>query len=191
MAPLHPPPRSTVGVIAKRAMLLVARSLAAAGCLLLLAWLAVAGTWRWRNDAAWAHFPPDFGCDDSAVLDSCTLQQMVWLVVAPALLALGAAGAIAAAAALQLSGAGGHVKPGLGTAPCWTQRLLPPRCAVSVCYVFLICGAVGASLGTHTVDAHTRTRMHNMHACIQVKQRTYAPAYAQPLLALVVWWIEC
>lgn len=66
----------------------------------------------------------------------------------------------------------------------------PVRCFCVLC-LFLYVGKVGASLGTHTVDAHTRTRMHDMHACIQVKRRTYAPTYAQPVLALVVWWIEC
>lgn len=47
---------------------------------------AAYGTRRWTDDAAWARFPPDFGCDDSKVLDSCTRSQIAWLLLPPALI---------------------------------------------------------------------------------------------------------
>jgi hypothetical protein len=48
------------------------------------------GTRRWSDDAYWARFPPDFGCDDSTIWDACTARQAGWLLLPPA-----AAGALA------------------------------------------------------------------------------------------------
>jgi predicted ferric reductase len=59
-------------------------------------WLPVVATRRWRDDAAWATFPPKFGCSDDRVLDACTAALVSWLSAVPAVATLAACLLVAA-----------------------------------------------------------------------------------------------
>lgn len=52
-------------------------------------WLVYGGTARWRVDAYWRTFPPDFGCDDTQLVDGCEYTSLwyLWLLVVVATLA--------------------------------------------------------------------------------------------------------
>jgi hypothetical protein len=95
-----------------------------------LVWLVSIGTRRWTDDAAWAKFPPDFGCDDGAVWDGCTARQAAWLLLPPA--AAGAAAVLyvyaraAAAAAAAAGGAPARRAPRLGWLGRAASAQLPP-----------------------------------------------------------------
>jgi hypothetical protein len=80
---------------------------------------------RWRNPEHWRRFPPSFGCDDSILLDSCTLHNLLYMWAAPALLAAAALGLLVLRAVL--CGGEGHVGHKSGAAARWSALLLPPR----------------------------------------------------------------
>jgi hypothetical protein len=84
-----------------------------------------APTCRWRNAEHWRRFPPSFGCDDTILLDSCTLRNLLYMWAAPALLAAAALGLLVLRAVL--CGAEGHVGHKSGAAARWSAVLLPPR----------------------------------------------------------------
>jgi hypothetical protein len=104
----------------------VLRSLFSAPLLLLAAWMFVFGTQRWTNSEYWKQFPPSFGCDDTVLLDKCTLQQLLYMLGAPCVLAVSALGLLALRSLL--------VKKDhrIGPLQQWGSHLLPPRCLPDV-----------------------------------------------------------
>ncbi|GBF98331.1 ferric reductase [Raphidocelis subcapitata] len=117
---------------ARAAALAAARAALAAPLVFTAYYLLVLGTWRWRDDAAWQHFPPRFGCDDKALLDArqnvsfkpAATPQAAWLLAPPAL-----AGAAAIALLWLQSAAGGEAAaapPRLGLLGRAAAAQLPP-----------------------------------------------------------------
>ncbi|WIA44569.1 hypothetical protein OEZ86_007294 [Tetradesmus obliquus] len=111
---------SKVAAVAAHAGMQLLRVLFWAPVLLLLAWMAFFGTERWRNAEHWRHFPPSFDCDDTKLLDSCTLRNLLFMWAAPALLAAAALGLLVLRAVLQKEGHG-------STTSKWSAMLMPPR----------------------------------------------------------------
>lgn len=112
---------SVVAAVAAHAGLQLLSVLFWGPTILLLAWLAFFGTENWRTDAYWRTFPPDFGCDDSKLLDLCTLKQLAFLWLAPAVLAFAALSLLVLHAILEKHS---HRS---GAAAQWASILLPPR----------------------------------------------------------------
>lgn len=100
----------------------VLRSLFVAALLLLAAWMFVFGTRRWTKSEYWRHFPPSFGCDDTVLLDKCTLQQLLYMWAVPGVLAVSALGLLALRSILVKH------EHRVGSLQQWGSRLLPPRC---------------------------------------------------------------
>ncbi|KAF6255888.1 hypothetical protein COO60DRAFT_1702587 [Scenedesmus sp. NREL 46B-D3] len=118
---------SKVAAVAAHAGMQLLRVLFWAPVLLLLAWMAFFGTDRWRNAEHWRRFPPSFGCDDSVLLDSCTLRSLLYMWAAPSLLAAGALGLLVLRALLL--GGEGHAAHKAGPVARWSAVMLPPRYA--------------------------------------------------------------
>jgi hypothetical protein len=88
------------GAILRSTLLLLARALLSGSILFFLFYLSIDATRRWRDDAYWRRFPPDFGCDDTKLLDACTARAVVASLYAPATATLAATFLTAAAATL-------------------------------------------------------------------------------------------
>jgi hypothetical protein len=67
-------------------------------------------------------FPPDYGCDDRLLLDSCTLQQLLYMWLAPAVLAFSCLGLLVLRAQLNT-----HEQHRRGPFGRLSTRLLPPQ----------------------------------------------------------------
>lgn len=107
--------------IATHALYNLLRVLFVAPVVLMACWMFYVGTQRWGKDEYWSRFPPDFGCDDTILLDSCSLQQLLYMWLAPTVLALTAVGLLAIRAILP------HESHRSGKLSKLGSYLLPPR----------------------------------------------------------------
>lgn len=69
-------------------------------------------------------FPPDYGCDSRLLLDTCTLQQLLYMWLVPAVLAFSCLGLLVLRAHLATHKHEHHRRGPLGR---MSTRLLPPR----------------------------------------------------------------
>jgi hypothetical protein len=74
------------------------------------------------QDKPWKVFPPDYGCNEHVLLDKCTVQDLVYMWLAPAVLAFASLGLLALRARLEVHDE--HRKGPLGRL---STRLLPPK----------------------------------------------------------------
>ena len=152
-----PPPLSGAAAAARLArapLVLLLRGLLSGSVALYLFYLAVVATRQWRDEAAWATFPPDFGCDEEKLLDACTLERVAYLHWLPTIAALSACCLAAAAAALSLPAAARLASqrqlPLVGGRAFWARWCggLSRGDALLVAGVLLINAAWAASLGS-------------------------------------------
>eukprot|EP00879_Flechtneria_rotunda_P005830 GHRR01006134.1.p1 GENE.GHRR01006134.1~~GHRR01006134.1.p1 ORF type:complete len:902 (+),score=349.32 GHRR01006134.1:184-2889(+) len=102
---------------------LLARVVFSASVLLITIWMTIIGTQRWRTAQYWQHFPPDFGCDDGVLLDQCTLKNLLYMWLAPTLLAFAALALLVFRSFLQRGGNGHRAS----AVKQFGSFLVPPR----------------------------------------------------------------
>lgn len=114
--------RSLICQVAAHAGINLLRVLFAAPIVLMASWMFYLGTEHWRNGKFWRKFPPNFGCDDTVLLDRCNLEQLLYMWLGPVVLALAAIGLLALRAILPQHDDRKGRNSAIGA------YLLPPRC---------------------------------------------------------------